>query len=816
MMQALYDLKQSFQRVYRDYEYSAIVVTTMALTLAIALFLFTMVYTIQYKPLPHVADPENIAWGTLQSNGDTFVLGGLSNYSYEYLKQHQTTLAHFGRVEQRGVTLSNDQLTEQARGAAVSYELFQLLDMSALKGRVLLASDDAFGAQKNLVISYRLWDTLFNKSEGILDRTLKVDGEVASIVGVMPEGFRFPTRHDVWFTDSVVSTGDEAHGGWNSVFGRLKPNAGMADVQDEFNRLMEEVKKDYPNQYKGKDVSVIAFTDRFSENMGFLLSILKIASIAILLMGCFSVCNLIIVRNLENAKEVLIKTALGVPVVRVIASLLLETFWLCLLAFIVGVWLCFLVIQYFGENLLDGPYWWTLEFAMPILLVGAAAAMSIWMATAVIPVWMAARQPTNGLLSSGRKGGTGTVLNGIMTGFSTLQIFSAFILMVFTGVLIGGLIRIANADYGVPREGYLTAEVKVSGARYVTLEQRNGYYERFVEQALRLPGVQGAAVSSALPGAWGFLSSYNSAERNIEIEGAFPKSNEMPVNHTYFPLMDMKLIEGRNFTAADQEGAEEVAIINQSMASILFPGESASGRQFQYDPENGGILLTVVGVVPDVVSGNPLWYLSPESEGWRSQLYRPIAQKQPEWDSNTLIFRTDRNPYELVDDIKAIARDIDAEIPLYDVKSYDDFLADNETGFRRLIYTFTPAALLALAISALGIYSITRRVVLQSTPDIGIMRAIGIDERFIDRKYLGSSIVQLLIGLSIGVVFSAVVLPQLPNSILITDIYTILATSGLVAVVIAVLVLVASYIPLLTAHKMSPRDAMNFLSLSGD
>lgn len=815
-MRVLYDFKQSFQCIYRDYEYSVTVIVTMALTLAISLFLFTMVYSIQYKPLPQVDAPKNIAWGTLQTGSDPFVLGGLSNHTYEYIKQHQTTLEHFGRIEQRGVTLSNAQLTEQSRGAAVSHELFQLLGVSALKGRVLLANDDMTGAQKNVVISFRLWDTLFNKSEDIIGQTIKLDGAAASIVGVMPEAFRFPTNHDVWFTDAVDISDGALHGGWNSAFGRLKPNVQMADVEEEFSLLAEEIKKDYPDQYKGKEIAVVSFTDRFSGNMGFLLSLLKIASIVILLMGCFSVSNLIIVRNLENAKEVLIKTALGVPITRVVASLLLETFWLCLIAAIIGIWLCFLVIHYFGESLLDGPYWWTLEFEAPILLSGVVAAVLIWISTGVIPLWMAARQPTNGLLSSGRKGGTGTALSRIMVGLSTLQVLSAFILTVFTGVLIGGLIRLANADYGVPRDGYLTAEVKVSGPNYATLEQRNRYYDRFIERALQTSGVQGGAVSNALPGSWGFLSNYTSIERTIEIGGAFPKSNEMPISDTYFPLMEIRLIEGRNFNAADKEGAEEVAIINQTMANILFPGESAAGRQFQYDPESGGMLLTVVGVVPDVVSGNPLWYLSPESEGLRSQLYRPITQKQPEWDSNTLVFRTDRNPHDLITDIKAIARDIDAEIPLFNLKSYDEFLAENESGFRKLIYTFTPAALLALVISALGIYSITRRVVLQSTPDIGIMRAIGIEERFIDRKYIGSSVIQLAVSLTIGVIFALVVLPKLPDSILITNIYTILSTCAIVAVVIGLLVMVASYLPLLAAHKMSPRDAMNYLSLNSD
>lgn len=815
-MQGFYDVKVSMQRLYKDYEYSLIVIVTMALTLAIALFLFSLVYAIQYKPLPDVDQSENVAWGTMVTSGSPYVIGGLTNYNYEYIKQHQTSLEYFGRIEERSVTIGNDQFTEQLQGAAVSSDMFSVLGVNPVKGRGLSSSDDVLGATKNIVISYKVWDTLFNKSENILEQTIKLDGVVANIVGVMPKGFQFPINHDVWFADAINSANGADHGGWNSVFGRLKQGVKITEADEEFKRLMSEMVKEYPDQYKGKDVEIISFTKRFSENRAFLLSLLKIASLAILLMGCFSVCNLIIVRNLENAKEVLIKTALGVPIIRIVASLLLETFWLSLFSSLIGIWLCFIGISFFGENLLSGPYWWTLEFQVPVLMGGIGAALFIWLATGIAPVWMASRQPTNGLLSSGRKGGAGGTLNRLMGGFSTVQIFSAFILMVFTGVLISALLKMANADYGVPRDGYLIAEVKLSGEKYENLEQRNQYYKRFVEQARLHKGIENAAVINALPGSGGFLSTFTSTERTIDVSGGYPKANETPINETYFDVMQIKLIEGRNFNQADKEGSQEVAIINKSMAEILFPGTSALGKQFQYDPEKGGQLLTVIGVVPDVVSNNPLWYFSDASKDWRAQLYRPISQLQPIWSPNTLVFKVKGNPYDLVNDIKSVARDIDADIPLYRIKSYDDFLTENERGFRRLIYIFTPAALLGLVISALGIYSITRRVVLQSTPDIGVMRALGVGERFIDRQYLSLSILQLSIAVVAGITFSIFLLPALPNSILITNVSSIIFVCVIVSIIIAVLVLLASYIPLLKAHKMSPRDAMNFLSLRSD
>jgi predicted permease len=813
MMINFYDLKQSLVRIYRDYQYSAVVISTLAFTLGIALFLFTMVYTIEYKPLP-AYQPSDIVWGTRSENEFTFPMGGLNDYDYVYIKQHQQSLDDFGALEQSGVTLSNTHFTEQFSAAGTSSALFRVLGVDAFMGRTLLPIDDIAGAEKTIVISYDIWKNTFNSLPSIIGETVKVNGQLSTIVGVMPQGFRFPFRHDMWYSRNIPDGALPENGGWQSIFGRLKPGVTVSDVDQEFKKFAREMQKDYPNQYKGKSIEGIQFTQRFSVNSAFLVSLLSIASAAILLMGCVSVSNLIIVRNLENAKEVLIKSALGLPIFRVVLSLLLETFWLCLIATAIGMWLTLLTINYLGENLLDGPYWWVMEFQWPIFLAGLCAAAFIWIATGVIPVWMALRRPTNGLLASGRKGGTGTALSRVMSSFTTLQILCAFILMVFTGVLMGGLIRMVNSDYGVPREHFLTAEVKLGGDAYENIEQRLQYYNRFVMQAAQIPGVQSAAVTSSLPGSWGFLSTFTSTEREMVINGAFPKSNEMPINETYFSTMDIKLVSGRNFTEADKAGAEEVAIINQSMADLLFPGESAVNRQFIYDPENDGGLLTVVGVVPDVVSGNPLWFLSPESKDWRAQLYRPLAQKQPVWDSNTLVIKTTGNPYDIVDEVKSIARTIDSEIPLYQIMSFDDYLSEGESGFRRMIYTFLPAAVLALLISALGIYGITRRVVIQNTSDIGIMKSLGIAENIINRKYILAASLQLCIAIFTGVVFSLFVLPQLPDGILITDQNTILGSSAVVAIVIACVVLVASYIPLIAAHKLSPRDAMNYLSVA--
>jgi predicted permease len=810
----LYDLKQSLVRVYRDYQYSLVVIITMASTLAIALFLFSMVYTIQYKSLP-AYQPSDIAWATRNENAYTFPVGGLTDYEYDFISQHQTTLDNFGRLERRWITLSNSQFAEQFNGAATSSQMFRLLGVDAFMGRTLLPTDDIEGAEKTLVIGYDIWKNTYNSSASVIGETVKVNGELATIVGVMPKGFRFPTSHDAWFSVTIPAGALPERGGWNSIFGRLKPGVTMAVVDREFKKLAGEMRKDYPNQYEGKDIEVIQFTDRFTDD--FLVTLLAIASVAILLMGCVSVSNMIIVRNLENAKEVLIKSALGLPLLRVVMSLLLETFWLCSIATAIGLWLTALTLHYLGENLLDGPYWWVLEFELPIFLTGLAAAAFIWLATGVIPVWMALRRPTNSLLASGRKGGAGTALSRVMSGFASLQIFSAFILMVFTSLLMGGLIRMVNADYGIPRESYLTAEVKLSGIGYEELEQRVQYYDRLVEQASNIPGVESVAVTSGLPGGWsGNQCSFTSTERRIEINGSSPKCSETPINESYFSTMEIELLEGRNFTEADKPGAQEVAILNQSMADTLFPGVSAVGRQFQYDPENTRLLLTVVGVAPDVVMGNPLWYLSPASKDWRAQLYRPLRQKQPDWDGNALVIKTTGNPYAMVDKLKTIARTIDSEIPLSQVMSFDDFLKENESGFRRMIYIFMPAAILALLVSALGIYGITRRVVIQNTPDIGIMKSLGITETFINRKYFIAAGVQLAVSALAGLAFSLFVLPSMPENILTTDKNAIITASLIVAAIIGIVVLFASYIPLIAAHKLSPRDAMNYLNVAID
>lgn len=809
-MKGFYDLEQSIKRLCKDYGYSLIVIGTLAVTLAISLFLFTILYSIEYKPLPEVEGSDNLAWGTMHTSGRAYVIGGLSNYNYQYFSQNQKTLTDFGRLEERGVTLSSSRFTEQLRGAATTSNMFSMLGVKPVLGRWLQKKDDLPGAQKSMVVSYQVWDTLFDKRTDVLNETLSLDGQVAKIVGVMPKGFGFPIRHEVWFVDSSVDLSINDHGGWNSVYGRVKPGVSMEEVDSEFKKLMTEMSTEFPNQYKGKDVDVISFTKRFSENRKFLLALLKVSAVAILIMGCFSVINLIIMRSLEKSKEVLIKTALGVPSVRIVTALLLETFWVCILALLLGIWICYLGVAYFGKDILTGPYWWQLEFEMPTIYSAIIVGVLVWAFTSLAPAWMARRQPTNQLLSSGRKGGTTNNLSLLMFGLSTTQILSAFILCVFTGVLVLGLLKIANADYGVPRKGYLIAEVKLSGEQYSSLEARNNYYSLFIDKASHISGIQGVGAINALPGSGGYLSTYASTERDLEISGGFPKANETPISTTYLELMEIDLLEGRNFTEADDQSAIQVAIINQSMADILYHGESAIGKQFQYDPEKSGELLTVVGVVPDVVSNNPLWYFSPASKDWRSQLYRPMSQMQPGWSSNKLVFKVSGNPYDFIEKVKSVAREIDSGIPLYQTESYEDNLTANESGFRRMIFTFAPAAIISIFISAIGIFTIARRVVLQRMPDIGVMRALGIPELIIGKKFFWIAVLQSFIVVAIGTLFSVLLLPSLPSSILITNTASTAMVCVACAILMSVIVIVASIAPILQSLSIQPRDAMNY------
>lgn len=800
-----FDIKKSVRVLTRDYKYSLVVILSLAMSLGVTLFLFEQIYTIKYKPLG-VDEPEEIVSITRFENGWGYTTGGIYYFDFLYYDARQTSFEALARYEDRLATLQTDRFSEWVQGAAVNAELFSIAaGANPVLGRTLVAEDNIHGSPQVAVIGYDLWQRLFGGQSTVLGERVTFNGLVYSIVGVMPEGFRFPVNHEVWVNYPMWEMPEASTAGWNTLIGRLKDGVTLDQAASEMQSLAAQLRSEYPDQFKGKELQIVPYTEAFSAPMTTSLRIMTIVGIAILLMGCFSVANLLIVRMLENQRESVIKSALGLPQWRIAAKPLLESFWLCVLAGLLAICLCYAFIKVAGTFMYsDGPYWWTLEFNPMTFGLALAFVALMWVGTGIVPVVMATRTPCNSALSSGRKGGVGGRSAPIMNLLIGIQIICAFVLMVMTGLSVEALMRTLNADYGVDIDDTFVADVRLSEFSHPTMADRIEYYETLKQELEKLPDVSHAAFMSALPGFAGNTVTYRAPDSLAVAGDSFDKIFQIAVSENAFETLGIRLLRGRMFNRLDTESATPVGIVDQRTAYMLDANGDVVGKRFQIDLENKGPLVTVVGVVSSVMHGSPMV----EQSSVFGALYRPMRQLLPPWGTMTLVVGS-ASP-GMPAEIKSAGRRVTPQIALASIMTYQDRLALNTRQILAMVYNFLPAALLAFLMASLGIYGISTRVTMQKANDLGVMKAVGATDSDVLRGFLKKTWILLGASLAAGIGALMFTLPLVTSGSFVFTVTTLIAILLYVIALIFSMVTIASVIPISRINRLSPQAALNY------
>lgn len=798
-----YDIVQVSHRLLFGYRHSILVLIVMTLGLGLSLYLFAQTFTITKATLPF-EEPESIVLLARSENGVSRVTGGLFDYDVHFVSSAQSSFDDFGAFEERTFTLSDGSFAEQVLGVAASPALFSLARVDAFLGRTLLDSDINDGAEEAVVLGYEIWISLFGGDKGIVGKTIFVDREPRVVVGVMPPSFRLPSNHNVWISYVPQKEAAPTGAGWHSFFGRLKPGVTIAQAQDAMEQLAGQLRRDYPEIYGDKTISVRNYVAPFGDALKLPITIMKLVAIAVLAMSWFGVTNLMLVRSAEASKECAIKTVLGVPPSKVSITLIIESLVLCAIGGVLGSALCFLLIKLAGHSVTSGPFWWVLEFDSNTTMIAVGYVVIIWLSSIVAPLAMAYRLPSNQLISGGSKGGASSRTGTVVLFFISFQILAAFVLVVFTGLSLFALARVSNADYGVSTENYLTASVRLSEKAYPNLADRVQFYHQLEGELLGRSGIEGVSFTSGLPGSYSYLSTYGSVG-GVDTQASINKALELPSSGNLFEMLKVPFIEGETFSTADDEESASVAVINIGMAQKLWPGSTAVGKSFQLNPDRKGPIVRVVGVVPNIIYGSPIALIKERFD----LIYRPMTQVIPSWSRMQVLAKTVEQPYLSVSALESAGMAVDPQVAIADVLSFRDRLSKNEGEFQKLVRNFLPASILALFISAVAIYGITKRIVLQQCADIGVMKAFGTTDFVIATVYISRIMKYALIGLALGALFFMMGLPKISQHVVVANYVDTLGLAVVTSAVLLTVILVSAYFPLRRISKMAPIEAIN-------
>jgi putative ABC transport system permease protein len=702
-----------------------------------------------------------------------------------------------------GAFLTSGDEIERVRASSVTTDFFPLFGAAALAGRTLQAEDSQKGRDSVVVLSYPLWQRRFGGNLNVIGTTVTIAGESATIVGVMPPGFDYPERSELWLPYPIDAAAERRDNRFVSVVARLKPGVPIAQAQASLDTINQRLAQTYVDTNSGWSTRVINLQEQMVGSMRKSLLILLGAVAFVLLIACANVANLMLARATGRQKEIAVRAALGASRWRVIRQLLTESVLLSLIGGAIGlllsVWLTKLLISISPANT---PRFDEIRPDMRVFAFTLGLTVVTGIIFGLAPALQASRIDLNGgLKEGGGKGSGGSHNKRLRSLMMVSEIALSFMLLVGAGLLIKSFIRLRDVSPGFTTESVLTMRVSLPSAKYPEGEPRIQVLKQSLESLKAVPGIRSSGAVLSLPLGGDTFNVWRAYIR--EGRPATPEESDnaayLVTTPEYFQTLQIPLLAGRTFNDQDTEQTAKVLIVNDTMAHKLWPGESPLGRRITIWRDEK-FPREIVGVVRDT---KPSLDAEPSQ-----QMYVPYAQDSG-WSGMSVVIRTNGDPLDTAAAARNAVRSVDKGIPVFNVKTMNDVLATSVSQQRTSMLLLSAFAGVALLLAMIGIYGVTAYYVTQRTQEIGIRMALGAQMGDVMKLVLMSGMALALAGIGLGVA-GAFALTRLMTSLLFAVKPTDAVTFVTVSLCLLVTALIACYIPARRATKVDPLVALRY------
>jgi putative ABC transport system permease protein len=801
----LHDLRFALRVLLKSRAFTAVVVVTMALGIGVNTTIFTIVNAVVFKGMPF-ENPGEIAF--LSSNR-----GGMSYPDLIDFREQAQSFKGLGAFVNVPADLS-DGATEAERvsGARITANTFSLLGTQPLLGRDFESADEQRGAAPVALLSYALWQSRYAGAGDILGRTIRINLAEYTVIGVMRPGEGFPQDTRLWIPMVPDANTDRRDFRALVVFGRLGDGVSFERAGAELAGIARALAQSYPDTNKDIEARVAPYTDRGTTGpVRVILYSLLGAVCFVLLIACANVANLLLARAIQRTRDTSIRTALGASRWRVVRGLLVESVLMSVLGGVLGLGIGALGVRWIdvATQPTGRPYW--LDFTMDYRVFGYFAAVSVLTGIlfGIAPALQISKASITEHLKEGGRGASGGKRAGRMTDALLVgQIGLTIVLLVGAGLMIRSFLITQRFDIGVDTQNLITVQLNLPSARYPGRAERLAFQERLAERLEGLPGVDRLTIVSQPPAG-------GAAMMGLKIEGRemTDENNRLPlvariiVTPDYFESLDLAIRRGRAFTATDGDAGAEAVIVNEVFAARYFPNQDALGSRLRLGGDvNRGTedlsapWLTIVGVSPPVFQQSPNQDLSVQPT-----VYVPFRQEPPT--GFTVLARSSGQGETVVAGIRNELKQLDADLPLYNIRTMDDILAQRNWPYRIFGTLFTVFAIVALLISSVGIYAVTAHGVGQRRQEIGVRMALGAGRRDILWLVLRHGITRICVGLVLGVI-AAFGMSRVLSSVLVNTSATDVPTFVAICILLAAVTLFACFVPARRATRSDPVDAL--------
>ncbi|HYT65264.1 MAG TPA: ABC transporter permease [Vicinamibacterales bacterium] len=808
----LRDLRFALYLIVKDRWYSAVAIIALSLGIGVNATVFTLVNAVLIRGLPY-KDSGQLYMLSMQRK-DSPRSTGVSYADFRDFQTQNKSFAGLAGFSNNGVNLSGDGVVPQQAGSAgLTSNVFSLLGQPLLLGRDFLPSDEKAGAERAVIIGHKLWKSRYADDKNVLGKSVKIDGVPSTIVGVMPDGMEFPNNTELW--TPIVPTADQQKRSarFIQVFGRIRPDVSRQQAQTEFSGIASRLAAAYPDTNKDfPGVMIQTFNERFNGGKIRTVFLALMGAVGfVLLIACANVANLLLSRSVHRSREIAVRIALGATRWRVVRQLLVESVCLGVISGFIALGLAWVGVRLFDNAVSDSgkPYW--IQFTMDYTVFAYMAAICVL--TGIIfglaPALQVTKTNVNEVLKEGGRGNAGGVRARWMTGtMVVLELALTLVLLVGAGLMVRSFLNLYTLDTGIRTTNVMNMRMSLADTRYPNAEARRVFYDRVDQKLSSVSGIESATLTTAVP-------PFGSGRRGIEIEGGpvrkpeeqAPQVASVSITPKFFDTVGVQLLRGRAFNATDGNPGSETAIINDKLAAEFFKDEDPIGRRIRFaqgqarpgTPPPVPVWRTIIGISPTIR------HSPPQDTSSLAAVYIPLRQ-DPSGFVNLLV-RSRLPPGSVMNAVRAQVEAIDPDQPVFTIQTIDQMMAQQMWPYRVFGSLFAIFAVIALVMSAVGLYAVMAYSVTQRTPELGVRMALGASRRNVIWLIFKRGLWQMGLGLGLGLT-AAFGVSRVLGSLLVDITATDPVTFASITVILATVAMAACLLPARRATRVDPLVAL--------
>ena len=794
------DLRYGIRSLLKQPAFTLIAIITLALAIGANSAMFTVVNSVLLRPLQFPESDRLVAFQGINPGRGI----AQSNMSFpdivDWQKQNQA-FEKIGGFVFGGFLLTNGDETERITGSWVTGDYFSMFRVQPLYGRVLQPEDVKTGKDDVAVIGFGLWQRRFGGDRNIVGRQVSIGGKSTTIVGVMPQGFDYPSPSEAWRPFEPDLAKESRDNRYFNVIGRLKPAANLPQAQAQMDTINQRLAQSHSETNVGWGVKLTTLQDGVVGQVRLSLLVLLGAVAFVLLIACANIANLLLARATSRQKEIAVRSALGASRLRLVRQLLTESLILSiaggLTGYLLSIWLTRLLIAISPAN---SPRFDEIRPDSRVLVFTVGLTLLTALIFGLVPALQGSRvDRAESLKESARGNAAGhSRVRGLLM---TAEIAMSFVLLVGGGLLIKSFIRLREVNSGINPDNVLTFRLSAPPGKITEDKQREQFFQQAIDQVKSIPGVQSVGIGLSLPLGADALNLFRGLipeGRPIKVEEALDTAY-LTISPEYFRTLQIQLIAGRAFDDRDTDNSPKVVILNEPAARKLWPNQNWIGRHINIFPSEK-FEREVVGVV-----GETKRSLGDEPV---PQMYVPYAQ-DASWPSMSFAIRTNGDPASAFPAIRSQIRSFEKGAAIFNVSTMNDVLATSTAPRRAPMLLLSAFAGAALLLAMIGIYGVTAYYVTQRTQEIGIRIALGAQMKDVITLVLKSGLVLTAIGVVIGLA-GALALTRWMKTLLFavnpTDVLTLIAVGACVLIT----AVVACLVPARRATKVDPMVALRY------